>query len=474
MTTPFLYQGLAVMTTTQLAEAYGVTPSALQVNFSRNKVSYVEGTDFLLLAGDELREFKRNFIACKVAGNVGRLYLWTEGGAYLHAKSLNTDTAWRAYRAWAAKSDGREQIEQGEESGMNEMQTLNLERDCIHMSNLVFIENDRVVTDSLTVAEVFGKRHDSVLRDIDVQIAKLKEVEEEKFTLHNFVEGRYVHPKNKQQHRKFLLTEDAFALVVMAYVTPEAMRFKVRFINEFNRMKEELSRRTTHSQMPSSIEDLIIMQAQSVKELKNQVATIQTEQAQLRSQQAQQETKVERMTTALTATPDRKQFQRKINEYARLAKMSVAEAKNDAFAILEDKQGIALKTRVNNRWKKINDERAAEGKKPLGRDSLQKKYNRMDVIEELDLLGELMQIVAGLIGTVAGQAEVATGEYVEMNVDDNPLVKLTELCVNLSMVTMADVQEASKLLSECAANEQSDGYNMFKAILYKFENQPAY
>nr|WP_250622204.1 Rha family transcriptional regulator [Bacillus subtilis] len=34
------------------------------------------------------------------------------------------------------------------------------------MNQLVFIEGDQVVTDSLTVAEVFGKRHDTVLRDI--------------------------------------------------------------------------------------------------------------------------------------------------------------------------------------------------------------------------------------------------------------------------------------------------------------------
>lgn len=39
---------------------------------------------------------------------------------------------------------------------------------------LVFIENNRVVTDSLTVAEVFDKRHDSVIRDIENQIEKIK------------------------------------------------------------------------------------------------------------------------------------------------------------------------------------------------------------------------------------------------------------------------------------------------------------
>jgi Rha family phage regulatory protein len=46
---------------------------------------------------------------------------------------------------------------------------------------LVFIENNRVVTDSLTVAEVFGKEHKHVVRDIEVQISKLHEAEEHEF-----------------------------------------------------------------------------------------------------------------------------------------------------------------------------------------------------------------------------------------------------------------------------------------------------
>ena len=31
------------------------------------------------------------------AKNLNKLYLWTEKGAFLHAKSLNTDTAWEVY-----------------------------------------------------------------------------------------------------------------------------------------------------------------------------------------------------------------------------------------------------------------------------------------------------------------------------------------------------------------------------------------
>jgi len=51
------------------------------------------------------------------------------------------------------------------------------------MGKLVFIKNSRPVTDSLTVAEVFGKRHDLVIRDIENQIDKLIQAGEKEFSL---------------------------------------------------------------------------------------------------------------------------------------------------------------------------------------------------------------------------------------------------------------------------------------------------
>ncbi|WP_340701628.1 Rha family transcriptional regulator [Brevibacillus borstelensis] len=49
------------------------------------------------------------------------------------------------------------------------------------MKNLVFIDNGRVVTDSLTVADVFKKDHRNVLRDIEIQIEKLNEAGEQEW-----------------------------------------------------------------------------------------------------------------------------------------------------------------------------------------------------------------------------------------------------------------------------------------------------
>ncbi|WP_374964565.1 ORF6N domain-containing protein [Lysinibacillus sp. RS5] len=86
-----------VLTTAQIAESYGADEKRISENFSRNKERYTEGKHFVLLQGDELRMFKREYSNCGVAQNVNKYYLWTEKGAWLHAKSLNTDEAWDAY-----------------------------------------------------------------------------------------------------------------------------------------------------------------------------------------------------------------------------------------------------------------------------------------------------------------------------------------------------------------------------------------
>jgi hypothetical protein len=91
-------QGLRVLTTAQLAECYGTDTNTVKVNFNRNKDRYEEGKHYLCLKGAELQAFKNDVTNCNLVGNrASALYLWTERGALLHAKSLNTDKAWEVY-----------------------------------------------------------------------------------------------------------------------------------------------------------------------------------------------------------------------------------------------------------------------------------------------------------------------------------------------------------------------------------------
>ena len=86
--------GTRVLTTAQLAECYGTNSKIIHDNFANNKKHYGEGKHYICLKGDELKEFKNlpeNFGV--VDKRSPTLYLWTERGALLHAKSLGTNKA---------------------------------------------------------------------------------------------------------------------------------------------------------------------------------------------------------------------------------------------------------------------------------------------------------------------------------------------------------------------------------------------
>jgi hypothetical protein len=90
----FEYKNERVLNTRQLAESYGTKNKVISNNFSRNKDRYVEGKHYYCLEGDGLRAIPQ---IEELPPNVNKLYFWTERGALLHAKSLNTDKAWEVY-----------------------------------------------------------------------------------------------------------------------------------------------------------------------------------------------------------------------------------------------------------------------------------------------------------------------------------------------------------------------------------------
>ncbi len=93
---PIENKGKRVLTTEQLAESYKTDSKVISYNFNHNKKRYTEGKHYYRLTGDELKKFLAN-VNFTNANKIRTLYLWTEKGALLHAKSLNTDTAWEVY-----------------------------------------------------------------------------------------------------------------------------------------------------------------------------------------------------------------------------------------------------------------------------------------------------------------------------------------------------------------------------------------
>ena len=94
---PAEYNDQRILTTNQIAELYGTDTRRISENFNSNKDRYQKGKHFYCLQGEDLREFRANTQIPDLPQNINKLYLWTEKGALLHAKSLGTDRAWEVY-----------------------------------------------------------------------------------------------------------------------------------------------------------------------------------------------------------------------------------------------------------------------------------------------------------------------------------------------------------------------------------------
>ena len=93
------HDNIRVMTTEQLAEAYGCDVQHIKQNFNNNKERFTDGKHYFRLEGADLKSFKRqveNF-DLPVSKFASAIYLWTKRGAARHSKMLGTERAWDVF-----------------------------------------------------------------------------------------------------------------------------------------------------------------------------------------------------------------------------------------------------------------------------------------------------------------------------------------------------------------------------------------
>ncbi len=93
------HNNIRIMTTEQLAKAYGCDIQHIKQNFNNNKRRFQEGKHYFRLEGEELKAFKRYVenIDLPLSKFASTLYLWTKRGAARHSKMLGTDRAWDVF-----------------------------------------------------------------------------------------------------------------------------------------------------------------------------------------------------------------------------------------------------------------------------------------------------------------------------------------------------------------------------------------
>lgn len=103
---------------------------------------------------------------------------------------------------------------------------------------LVIIENSKVVTTSLRIAEYFGKAHNEVLKAIRALECS------ELFRAVNFSLSEYTRTNGNvtKSYPMYYITRDGFTFLAMGFTGKTAAQFKEAYINAFNEMEEMLQK----------------------------------------------------------------------------------------------------------------------------------------------------------------------------------------------------------------------------------------
>ncbi len=135
--------------------------------------------------------------------------------------------------------------------------------------DLVFVKNKEVVTDSLTIAEVFNKDHKNVLRDIkDLDCSN-------EFSRLNFAPSNY--EVRGKEYPMYYISQDGFSFLVMGYTGKTAAEFKEKYITEFRRMEKKLNEPkvlTEKEQLEASMR-MTLEASQEISEVKEKVTSLE-------------------------------------------------------------------------------------------------------------------------------------------------------------------------------------------------------
>ena len=114
------------------------------------------------------------------------------------------------------------------------------------MNKLVFISDDRAVLTSRDLAIAFEKRHDHVIRDIEIEINRLKTASEQHAPKFGAVESEAPFRKTtytdaKGEKRKmYELTQKGFIAIAMGFTGDKAAALRWHILNEFEAVEREL------------------------------------------------------------------------------------------------------------------------------------------------------------------------------------------------------------------------------------------
>lgn len=127
--------------------------------------------------------------------------------------------------------------------------------------------NGQAITNSLLVAETFGKHHYHVIDSI-------------KSLLHShekscqFYESATYEDGSGKKNRMYLMNRDGFTLLAMGFNGKKALDFKIKYIEAFNRMEQQLRQGTAYSIENLSRKQILQMALEAEEEKERMAARL--------------------------------------------------------------------------------------------------------------------------------------------------------------------------------------------------------
>lgn len=153
----------------------------------------------------------------------------------------------------------------------------------IIQQNVVYkTEKGTPVTDSLKVAGVFGKQHKNIIQAIRNLIESAENSAH--WSAQNcahlkwFYESSYCDARGRKKPM-FVMNRDGFSLLAMGLTGAKALKFKVAFIDQFNKMEEVVKHVSRQAQpnLPTTFAEALRLAAEQAEQIEKQQKQIEAE-----------------------------------------------------------------------------------------------------------------------------------------------------------------------------------------------------
>ncbi|WP_404825383.1 phage antirepressor KilAC domain-containing protein [Companilactobacillus zhongbaensis] len=121
------------------------------------------------------------------------------------------------------------------------------------------MKDQQAVTSSLQVAETFNKEHKNIIRDIEHLL------ESDSSVLSSQIFLKSTHENRGKQYPMYYMNRDGFTLLAMGFTGKKALRFKMQYIEAFNKMEDQI--KTGGFKIPSTMAEALRLAADQQEQL---------------------------------------------------------------------------------------------------------------------------------------------------------------------------------------------------------------